>query len=280
MASSSKRVGSTKNKNKTEDSVPLTVDSIIPRRLSTSKDFEEKFPTTSPRLPAGSVDVPEEDVLVDLADTARLLQEALTRTGKDWEKIKTLSGECLLNNAMHNAAVANFLASEGLQRLIREKEELTSERDHLLVERDQTVLRLSELETRATEAIVLEARLQQSEQEVVTLSEEIGSLRVKFDEAKAKWAEVQNVILTATDREAASAERVINLEAALNSKSEELTVVEAKHAHLEEKYRKPIEHNKLFSSTVRELDVSLKSARSTWENLFAEVTQLKEELKR
>ncbi|XP_070031836.1 uncharacterized protein [Nicotiana tomentosiformis] len=120
----------------------------------------------------------------------------------------------------------------------------------------------------------------QSEQEVLTLSQKIGPLRVRFDEAKAKWAEVQNVVLATIDREAAFAERVINLEATLNSKSEELAVVVAKHAQLEEKYKKTIEHNRLFSSTVRELDVSLKSARTAQENLSAEVTQLKEELKR
>ncbi|XP_070026155.1 uncharacterized protein [Nicotiana sylvestris] len=59
-----------------------------------------------------------------------------------------------------SSSPANFLASKGLQRLIRKKEELTSERDELLVERDQTVLRLSKLQTKATEAVVLEARLQ------------------------------------------------------------------------------------------------------------------------
>ncbi|XP_070034604.1 uncharacterized protein [Nicotiana tomentosiformis] len=175
---------------------------------------------------------------------------------------------------------ANFLSFEGLQRLIPEKEELTFKRNQLLVQRDQTILRLSELETKVTEAVGLEARLQQSEQEVVNLSKEIRPLRVRFDEAKAKWAEVQNVVLAATDREAASAERVINLEATLNSKSEELAVMVEKHAQLEEKYRKTIEHNRLFSSTVCELDVSLKYARSTQENLSTEVTQLKEELKR
>ncbi|XP_070036977.1 uncharacterized protein [Nicotiana tomentosiformis] len=199
---------------------------------------------------------------------------------KDWEKIQTLSGECLLNNAMHNATAANFLTSEGLQRLIREKEELTFERDQLLAERDQTVLRLSELETRATEADVLKDRLQQNEQEVVNLNQEIGPLRVNFDEAKANWAEVQNVIFAATVREATCAERVINLEAGLNSKSEDLAVVEVKYAQLKEKYMKTIDHNRLFSSTVRALDVGLKSTRSTRENLSAEVIQLKEELKR
>nr|XP_016455568.1 PREDICTED: uncharacterized protein LOC107779629 [Nicotiana tabacum] len=120
---------------------------------------------------------------------------------------------------------ANFLASEGLQNLIHEKEELTSKRDQLLAERDQTVLRLSELETRATEAAVSEGRA---------------------------WRRPRPRV---------------NLEVALNSKSEELAAVEVKHAHLEEKYRKTIKHNRLLSSTVRELDVSLKYARSAQENL-------------
>ncbi|XP_070047258.1 uncharacterized protein [Nicotiana tomentosiformis] len=122
------------------------------------------------------------------------------------------------------------------------------------------------------------APLQQSEQEVVTRSQEIGPLRVRFEEARAKWTEVYNDVLAATEREAASAERVTNLEAALNSKIEELAATGEKLAQLEEKYRKTIEHNRLFSSTIRDLDVSLKSARSARENLFAEVTQLKEEL--
>nr|XP_016485014.1 PREDICTED: protein GrpE-like [Nicotiana tabacum] len=116
-------------------------------------------------------------------------------------------------------------------------EELTSERNQLLGERDQIVLRPSELESKATEAVVLEACLQQSEQEV-------------------------DVVLAATKREAATAEKVTNLEAALNSKIEELAAVGEKHAQLEEKYKKTIKHNRLFSSTVRDLDVNLKSASS------------------
>ncbi|XP_070041203.1 uncharacterized protein [Nicotiana tomentosiformis] len=80
MASSSKHAGSSKNKNKAEDSAPPTVGSIILKRLSTTKDLEEKFPTANPRLPASSVAVPDEDVLSNLANAARLLQEALTRT--------------------------------------------------------------------------------------------------------------------------------------------------------------------------------------------------------
>ena len=60
-----------------------------------------------------------------------------------------------------------------------------------MVERDQAGARLSELETKAAEAVVLEAQ-------------EITPLRVQFEEVRAKWAEVHNVILVASDREAAS----------------------------------------------------------------------------
>ncbi|XP_070034514.1 uncharacterized protein [Nicotiana tomentosiformis] len=168
-------------------------------------------------------------------------------TEKNWEEIQALSEECLFNKAMHNAAAANFLASEGLLRLIHEKKEITSARDQLLAEQEQNIARLSELEAKAAEVVVLEARLQQSEQEVVTLSQEIGPLRDRFDKARAKWVEVHNVVLAATEREAASAKRVTNLEVALNSKIEELVAVGAKHAKMEEKYVKTIEHNRLFS---------------------------------
>ncbi|XP_070046843.1 uncharacterized protein [Nicotiana tomentosiformis] len=137
-----------------------------------------------------------------------------------------------------------------------------------------------ELEAKATEAVVLEARLQQIRQEVETLSQEIAPLRVQFEKAKAKWIEVHNAVLAASDHEAASAERLTNLEVVLNSKTEELAAAGAKHSQLEEKYRKTIEHNRIISSTVRDLDVSLKSVRSARESLFAEVTQLREELKR
>ncbi|XP_070042990.1 uncharacterized protein [Nicotiana tomentosiformis] len=175
---------------------------------------------------------------------------------------------------------AKFLALEGLQKLIRYKEELTSERDQLLAERDQTVARLSNLEARAAEAVVLEARLQQSEQEVDTLSQEIALLRVQFEEARAKCVEIHNVVLDASNHEATSAEMLNNLEAGLNSKIEDLAAAGVKYAQLEEKHKKTIEHHRLFSSIVRDLDVSLQSVRSIRESLSAEVDQLKEELKR
>ncbi|XP_070054292.1 uncharacterized protein [Nicotiana tomentosiformis] len=193
------------------------------------------------RLPQGSVTVPEEDILADPAD-------------------------------------AKFLASEGLQKLILDKEKLTSEWDQLLADRDQIAARLPTLEAQAAVAVELEARLQQSEQEVVTLNQEAAQLRVQYQEAKAKWSEVQNDVLAAVDREAASTKRLNNFEATLNSKAEEAVAAEEKHARMEEKYRKVMEHNKVYNSTIRYLDVSFQVARSERNKLSTEVDQLKEEL--
>ncbi|XP_070048460.1 uncharacterized protein [Nicotiana tomentosiformis] len=174
--------------------------------------------------------------------------------------------------------LANFLAFEGLQRLILNKEKLTSERDQLLAERDLIDARLLELEAKDVKAVELEARLQQIDQEVVTLSQETALLKVQFQEAKAKWSEVQNDVIAVVDREVASAKRINNLEAALNSKVEEAAVAEEKHARMEEKYKKVMEHNKFCNSTINDLVVSLQAARSERNNLSIEVDQLKEEL--
>ncbi|XP_070057587.1 uncharacterized protein [Nicotiana tomentosiformis] len=157
---------------------------------------------------------------------------------KDKNKIQSLSRECMINNVVHNAAA-------------------------LLAEREQIIARLPVLEAQVAEAVKLETRLQQSEQE-----------------AKAKWSEVQNVVLVAAEREAASTERLNNLEAALNSKAKEATAAEEKHVRMEEKYKRVMEHNKVYNSTICDLDVSLQAARSERNNLSTEVDQLKEELQR
>ncbi|XP_019251362.1 PREDICTED: uncharacterized protein LOC109230304 [Nicotiana attenuata] len=132
--------------------------------------------------------------------------------------------------------------------------------DQLLAERYQTAARLSKPEARVAEAVELEVQLQQK--------------------AKAKWVEVQNAILTASDHEAASIERLNNLEAALHSKTEEIVAAEEKHARLKERHKKVTEHNKVFCSTVRDLDVSLQATRFVRDSLSVEVDKLKEELQR
>nr|XP_009779323.1 PREDICTED: uncharacterized protein LOC104228545 [Nicotiana sylvestris] len=85
---------------------------------------------------------------------------------KDINKIQTLPGECLLNNAMHNAMV------------------------------------------------------------------EVAPVKAQFEETRANYIEVHNDILAASDREATSAKRLRNLEAALNSKTDKDTPTEEKYARM------------------------------------------------
>nr|XP_009591344.1 uncharacterized protein LOC104088389 [Nicotiana tomentosiformis] len=169
---------------------------------------------------------------------------------KDKKKIHSLSWECMINNAMHNTTAANFLAFEGLQKLILDKEKLMSERDQLLSKQDQVVAHLSELEAQVAKADELEARLQQS----------------------------SNDVLAAAEREASSNERVINLEAALNSKTAEVATVEEKRAHMEDKYKRIIEHNRVHIEIIYDLDLSLSAARFERDSLSSEVDRLKSEL--
>nr|XP_033509720.1 secreted RxLR effector protein 161-like [Nicotiana tomentosiformis] len=49
MASSSRNPSSLKSKVKVDDVAPLTVSTIIPRNLVTTKNFEEKYPSANPR---------------------------------------------------------------------------------------------------------------------------------------------------------------------------------------------------------------------------------------
>ncbi|XP_070042599.1 uncharacterized protein [Nicotiana tomentosiformis] len=176
------------------------------------------------------------------------------------------------------ASHGNLFASKGLQKLILDKKNLTSKLDQLLAERDQVVARLLALEAQAAEASELEAQLQLSEQEVVVLSQEASQLSVQFQESKAKWCEIQNVIVVSAEHEAASTERLNNLEEALNSKAEEADAAEEKHAQMEEKYKRVMEHSKLHMTTIRDLDLSLRATRSETESLSTEVDQLKLEL--
>nr|XP_033514940.1 uncharacterized protein LOC117279503 [Nicotiana tomentosiformis] len=67
---------------------------------------------------------------------------------KDKKKIRSLSGEDLWKSSMHDAAAANFITFEGLQRLILDKQVLAFEWDQLLVEMDQLLVEMDELTTR------------------------------------------------------------------------------------------------------------------------------------
>nr|XP_009588363.1 dynactin subunit 1-like [Nicotiana tomentosiformis] len=135
---------------------------------------------------------------------------------------------------------------------------LKSERDQLLAERDHIDDRLPVVEAKAAEAGELGARLQQSEQEMITLSQEASQL----------------------NREAASIERVNNLKAALNSKTAEVVATEEKRAQMEDRYKRIMKHNKVYITNIRDLDLSLSATRSEQNGLLTEVDRLKLELKR
>ncbi|XP_070045891.1 uncharacterized protein [Nicotiana tomentosiformis] len=116
------------------------------------------------------------------------------------------------------------------------------------------------LEAKAAEAGELEARLQHSEQEMIALSQEASQLNVQFQEAKAKWSDVQNDVLATAERESASIERLNNLEAALNSKAEEVDAAEDKRAQMNERYKRIMEHNKAKMG-VTDIDDEIAKAR-------------------
>lgn len=89
----------------------------------------------------------------------------------------------------------NFLASEGLQRLILDKEGLMFEQYQLLDERNKLVVCLPVLEAKATEAVELEARLQQSEQEAMAYSQEPTQLHIQLQDAKASGLSFKMLLL-------------------------------------------------------------------------------------
>ncbi|XP_070041165.1 uncharacterized protein [Nicotiana tomentosiformis] len=174
----------------------------------------------------------------------------------DKKKIHSLSGECILNNVMHNAAT----------------------RDELFAKRNQLVARLSVLDAKTVEIAELEAQLQQSEQEAMAHSQEATQVHAQLQDVKARWDESQDVALAAIERESASIKPANNLEAALNSKAEEVASAEEKRARMEDRYKKIMDKNRVHISTICDLDLSLGATRSERDGLLAEVDRLNAKL--
>ncbi|XP_070050431.1 uncharacterized protein [Nicotiana tomentosiformis] len=124
----------------------------------------------------------------------------------------------------------------------------------LLAKRDKLDARLLGLEAKAAKANELEDRLQLSEQEVMALSQE------------------------ATKLNAASVERVNNLEAILRSKAEDTAAAEEKRVRMEERFKKIMEQYWIHISTICDLDSSLSTLRPERDGLQAEVCRLKSKL--
>ncbi|XP_070044936.1 uncharacterized protein [Nicotiana tomentosiformis] len=193
---------------------------------------------------------------------------------KYWKKMHPIFEECLMNNAMHRAVQANYLASESLQRLILDKQGLAFDRDQLLAERNQLDVCLPVLEAKATEMGKLETRLQQSEQDKMAHNQEVSQLHEQFQEAQAKWAEPHDVVLATVERESAFKEQINNLKADLSSKTEEANVAEEKRAKMEERLKKAMDQNRIHSTTNVELDSRLSALRSERDGLQAEINKL------
>ncbi|XP_070039204.1 uncharacterized protein [Nicotiana tomentosiformis] len=134
------------------------------------------------------------------------------------------------------------------------------------------------LEAKAAEAGELEARLQQSEQEMIAHNQEAISLHEQLQESKSKWVELQDNVLAAVERKSASEKQVNNLKVALNSKIEEANAAEEKMAKMEERFKRVIEQNQVHLSATLDLDLSLSAIRSERDRLQAEVDRIKAKL--
>lgn len=129
---------------------------------------------------------------------------------------------------------SNFLAFKGLQRLILDKQGLSSERDHLWAERKQCVVRLPVLEAKVVEMGDLEARLIQNKQDKISHIQEPTQFYDQLQEAKAKCAELHDDDLAAAEHKSAFEEQINNLKESLSSKIEDANVVEEKRDKMED----------------------------------------------
>lgn len=105
-------------------------------------------------------------------------------------------------------------------------------------------MRLPVLEIKVVEAGKLEARLQQSEQDNMAHNQEATQLHKRIQEAKAKWAEIHDTVLTVAERESAFEEQMNNFKAALSSKTKEANTTEKKRVRLEERLKRPMDQKR------------------------------------
>ncbi|XP_070039697.1 uncharacterized protein [Nicotiana tomentosiformis] len=173
----------------------------------------------------------------------------------------------------------NLLASEGLQRLILEKQELASERDKPLVERNQLVEHLPVLEAKIAQMDELEARLQQYEQDRMDYSQEAAQLHENLEEAKAKWVELHDMVIVIAEHESDFMEQVNNLEAVLRAKIEEANAADEMREKMKEKFKRVMEQNRLHSSNNVELDFRISGMRTENEELQSKIDWIQVKLR-
>nr|XP_009596445.1 DDRGK domain-containing protein 1-like [Nicotiana tomentosiformis] len=192
-------------------------------RPSTPTAPSPPAPTASPppSTPGGACELPESDGFGEIEE----------------ENMLPFGGVLLEPRHAHHEA--NFIASEGLQKLILDKQGIASQRDQLLVKRDQLATRLPVSEAKDAE----------------------------HQEAKSKWAELQDTVLAAVERELASEGQIKKLKAELTSKTEKDNATEEKRAKMEERFKKIMKQNRIHLSTTMKHDSCLGAMRSERDNL-------------
>lgn len=147
--------------------------------------------------------------------------------------------------------------------MIQAKEELSTEWYRIAAEQDQLVDRLLALEARITQMGEFKSQMEQSEQEKIAHNREAAQLHKELEEFKAKWAELQDVVIVAVECELTSLEQINNLETRLCSKIEEATVAEENISRLEERFRKIMEQNRKHARTNTDLNRTYNIVKGT-----------------
>ncbi|XP_070008290.1 uncharacterized protein [Nicotiana sylvestris] len=123
----------------------------------------------------------------------------------------------------------------------------------------------------------LEARIQQSKQDIMVHNQEAAQLHGDLKDAKAKWPEVHDVV-TAAECKSIFMEHVKNLEAKLFSKTEKSHVAEERRAKIEERLKRFMEQNRLHLTTNIEHDSKISTTKAKNEKLQSKIYKIREKL--
>ncbi|XP_070036511.1 uncharacterized protein [Nicotiana tomentosiformis] len=124
----------------------------------------------------------------------------------------------------------------------------------------------------------LEARLQQTEKDQMSHSQEAAQLHEDLKEAKAKWVEHHDVVIAVVEHETVIEEQVNNLKARLCSKTEDANAAEERRAKIEKRLKSVMEQNRLHSTTNIELDSKISMMKSENEELQSKIDKLQAKL--
>ncbi|XP_070023212.1 uncharacterized protein [Nicotiana sylvestris] len=167
---------------------------------------------------------------------------------------------------------------QGLQRLILDKQELSSEQDQLLAERNQLVKCFPVLKAKVANMNELKSWLQQTEQDKMSHIQEDAQLHEGLKEAKCKWIELHDAVAAVIERESSFEDQVNNLKANLCSKIDEVNAAKEMSAKMEDRLKRVMEQNRLHTTSNVELDYILKAMKAENEELHAKIDKLRAKL--